>query len=137
MAQSSNYKQYGRTTRVLTEESGFAGGMLWTGNNIDETHLKAIVNCDYDDTTGYLKARDPFTCSDTFPDATKPIAVNMDGCSLLGTYSICAFDKDDTTLEAGQLYIFTNTRQQSFDTMKECVASSLTCIYYVHGEWYL
>ena len=36
MVQSSNYKQFNRSTRILTEESGFASGMLWTGNNIDE-----------------------------------------------------------------------------------------------------
>ena len=44
MVQSSNYKQFNRGTRILTEESGFASGMLWTENNIDAAHLKTIVN---------------------------------------------------------------------------------------------
>ena len=64
MVQSSNYKQFNRSTRILTEESGFASGMLWTGNNIDAAHLKTIVNCDYDDTTGFLKTRDAFIAND-------------------------------------------------------------------------
>lgn len=33
--------------------------MYWTNNNVDATHLKAIVNFDYDDTTGFLKTRQP------------------------------------------------------------------------------
>ena len=53
MAASSNYKTYARQPRMLTEEAGFAGGMLWTDNNIDATHLKNIVNFDYDDTTTF------------------------------------------------------------------------------------
>lgn len=56
---SSSYKTYNRQPRTLTEESGFAGGMYWTNNNVDATHLKAIVNFDCDDTTGFLKTRQP------------------------------------------------------------------------------
>lgn len=111
MAQSSNYKQYTRATRVLTEESGFAGGMLWTGNNIDETHVKALVNLDYDDTTGYLKTRDPFvaTTDVDLTEVLKDTDINLMNYSLLGTYSLGATNTtDDTVTDAGQLYIFAN-----------------------------
>jgi hypothetical protein len=119
MAQSSNYKQYNRTTRVLTEESGFAGGMLWTGNNIDETHLKAVVNCDYDDTTGYLKTRDPFEVYKAISPTESELSaldITLEGYSLLGAYNICAFDEDDNTTNAGWLYIFSNSMSHSGDT---------------------
>lgn len=110
MAQSSSYKQYARSTRVLTEESGFAGGMLWTGNNIDETHLKAIVNFDYDDTTGYLKTRDPFVpvSEDKYEFASNTIPFDLNNATLLGAYNICPFDttKDDALMPAGSLYLF-------------------------------
>ena len=110
MAQSSSYKQYARSTRVLTEESGFAGGMLWTGNNIDETHLKSIVNFDYDDTTGYLKTRDPFVpvSEDSYVFAANAIPFDILNATLLGAYNICAFDttKDDALMPAGSLYLF-------------------------------
>ena len=136
MAQSSNYKQYGRATRVLTEESGFAGGMLWTGNNIDETHLKAIVNCDYDDTTGYLKTRDPFTTVEESPDAYnfENAVPNLLGYKLLNAYNICAFDKDDVTLDAGWLYIFTNTPRDGVVT--QCHVDNIVCVYNIHGKFY-
>ena len=109
MAQSSSYKQYNRSTRILTEESGFAGGMFWTGNNIDETHLKAIVNCDYDDTTGYLKTRDSFEPVVNTPSSEelKDLNVDLTNVKLMGVYNICAFKDDDTLTDAGQLYIFT------------------------------
>lgn len=110
MAQSSNYKQYNRSTRVLTEESGFAGGMLWTGNNIDETHLKAIVNCDYDDTTGYLKTRDPFVVKDDSPTlenvigAAAGIELDLTDYKLLGVHNICAFDFLSGEVESDTIY---------------------------------
>ena len=107
MAQSSNYKQYNRGTRILTEESGFAGGILWTDNNIDATHLKTIVNCDYDDTTGYLKTRDPFApINSTVVSFDDPQL--LAGYQLLGAYNVCPFDMDneETTQRAGWLYIF-------------------------------
>lgn len=113
MAQSSNYKQYNRGTRVLTEESGFAGGMYCTGNNIDETHLKTIVNFDYDDTTGYLKTRDPII--DTADTPTESDVgengnlkdLDLTDYRLLGVYNICAVDSvSNTYLEPGLLYVF-------------------------------
>lgn len=110
MAQSSNYKQFSRGTRVLTEESGFAGGMVWTGNNIDATHLKAIVNCDYDDTTGYLKTRHPFV---TNPDSTNVVDTVLLDHKLIGAYKICPFDKDDNLLDAGILYVLAKTNTVS------------------------
>lgn len=136
MAQSSNYKQYTRATRVLTEESGFAGGMLWTGNNIDETHLKAIVNCDYDDTTGYLKTRNPFvpTVDSPFKEQLETIDVNLNGYSLLGTYNICSFDKSDAVLDAGRLYIFTDS--QNSGGVKRCRMDTIVCVYYVNAKYY-
>lgn len=141
MGQSSNYKQYNRTTRILTEESGFAGGMLWTGNNIDETHLKAIVNCDYDDTTGYLKSRDPFIPVDninTFESNITGINENdQRGYQLLCTHNICAFDSyDDTVLDAGQLYIF--TKAQTDETLTRCAMNedSIVCIYNMYDTYY-
>lgn len=141
MAQSSNYKQYARTTRVLTEESGFAGGMLWTGNNIDEAHLKAIVNCDYDDTTGYLKARDPFIKTSDSPNETDfaDLDIDLSNYSLLSTYSICAFDvsNDDSLLGAGDLYIFARTvfsvNEYSVDVNK----NNIKCVYRVDEDYYL
>lgn len=106
MAQSSNYKQYARATRILTEESGFSGGMLWTGNNIDETHLKTIVNFDYDDTTGFLKTRDPFITL----ESVTGLQVSLKDYCLLSSYNLCAFDttKDDALTDAGWLYLFIN-----------------------------
>lgn len=112
MAQSSNYKQYTRSTRILTEETGFAGGMLWTGNNIDETHLRAAVNFDYDDTTGYLKTRPGFTAYEHSPTDydLEQLNVDLTGYSLLNVYNICPFDYADTDnetlMDAGWLYLF-------------------------------
>lgn len=130
MAQSSSYKTYGRSTRVLTEESGFAGGMLWTGNNIDETHLKAIVNCDYDDTTGYLKARDPFVLTQDTPFEQNFIDADIDisDYKLLRTFNICAFDKEDTQQDAGWLYIFAHP-QDLGDGITRCNMDDILCIY--------
>lgn len=115
MAQSSSYKQYSRATRVLTEESGFAGGMLWTGNNIDATHLKSVVNFDYDETTSYLKTRDPFKSNDA---SLKNWSAEQSNLSLLdktliGAYNICAINRtgegialNETLMDAGWLYLF-------------------------------
>ena len=144
MAQSSSYKQYTRATRVLTEESGFAGGMLWTGNNIDETHLKAIVNCDYDDTTSYLKARDPFvSITDApSPDEFAMAQVDLTGYRLLATHNICAFDieDDDALLNAGRLYIFTKTQSNTNLTTCNMYGDYVRFIYYIddcghNGAW--
>lgn len=135
MAQSSNYKQYARATRMLTEESGFAGGMLWTGNNIDETHLKAIVNCDYDETTSYLKARDPFVPKNDSPSAydLQDLNLNLIGYRLLGVYNICAFDITDESNEelqdAGTLYVFINSTDIVINT------DTTVCVYF-DGEHY-
>lgn len=152
MAQSSSYKQYNRTTRVLTEESGFAGGMMWTGNNIDETHLKAIVNCDYDDTTGYLKARSPFIPTDSSPvsdDFNAFDKFDLSGYSLLGTYNICAFESNpdndifyDKLHNSGVLYIFAKVQSAKHPVTcdiiktKENEPESVQCIYYVDGQYY-
>lgn len=156
MAQSSSYKQYNRTTRVLTEESGFSGGMMWTGNNIDETHLKAIVNCDYDDTTGYLKTRDPFIKDDEYSPTEYNlikkeykdndsivrtlVAPNIKNYTLLGTYNICAFDttNDDGLLDAGRLYIFTNNTNTAADgSFNTSISdSNILCIYNIDGEFH-
>lgn len=139
MAQSSNYKQYARATRVLTEESGFSGGMLWTGNNIDETHLKAIVNCDYDDTTGYLKTRDPFISKADAPQSAdfKGLNLNLTGYSLLGTYTICAYDPaEDELLGAGQLYIFTNEHKTPILRRNSISSEHIICVYSVNDHYY-
>lgn len=114
MGQSSNYKQFARSTRILTEESGFAGGMLWTGNNIDASHLKAVVNFDYDDTTGYLKTRDPFipSAEADFSNLAERLVESgrsstvLKNYVLLSTHNLCAFYSDDTLTDAGTLYIF-------------------------------
>ena len=92
MVQSSNYKQFNRGTRILTEESGFASGMLWTGNNIDAAHLKTIVNCDYDDTTGFLKTRDAFISNDdnSIDLGSFNLSDDLRNYTLIGAYSICA-----------------------------------------------
>lgn len=140
MAQSSSYKQYNRSTRVLTEESGFAGGMLWTGNNIDETHLKAVVNCDYDETTGYLKTRDPFGTADNSPTETDLSTLDIDlrNHYLVGTYNICAFDvntyDDGVVLGAGWLYIFARANQTpgTLNVSDE----DLICIYCIDDTYY-
>lgn len=78
---SSSYKTYNRQPRTLTEESGFAGGMYWTNNNVDATHLKAIVNFDYDDTTGFLKTRQPLGY-DTLYDYSYNILGSATGYSI-------------------------------------------------------
>ena len=142
MAQSSNYKQFTRATRVLTEESGFAGGMLWTGNNIDETHLKAIVNCDYDDTTGYLKTRDPFVYSEDVPteEDLAALGINLRNWSLLCVHNICAFDVtangDDTTRSAGWLYVFAKNKNQHDVCEIDITPDNIVCIYSVAENYY-
>lgn len=149
MAQSSSYKQYNRTTRVLTEESGFAGGMLWTGNNIDETHLKAIVNCDYDDTTGYLKARDPFAPTDNSPGEADFNSedfkdFNLSDYRLLGTYNISSFGtsggNDDINYDiingSGTLYIFTKEQINRYPATCNITENNTICIYYAEGRYY-
>ena len=120
MAQSSNYKQYQRTTRTLTEESGFAGGMLWTGNNIDASHLKAVVNFDYDETTGYLKTRDPFKSVNAgFKDwfatqFSEDTNMSLLDKTFIGAYNICPVDKanGEKLLDAGWLYVFADCTQE-------------------------
>ena len=140
MAQSSNYKQYNRSTRVLTEESGFAGGMLWTGNNIDETHLKAVVNCDYDETTGYLKTRYPFVHIEDAPseELLKELDVNLLNHRLLCAHNICAFDtdNDDALMDAGWLYIFTTHPKQAGVPYVTMQKDSLVCIYSFAENYY-
>lgn len=133
MAQSSNYKQYSRTTRVLTEESNFSGGMLWTGNNIDATHLKTIVNCDYDDTTGFLKTRDPFVSLSneqrTFKAAE--FSVDLSKLTLIGAYNICPFNNNNVAQAAGWLYVFAGTIKGDNNTLWETSFSknNVVCIY--------
>ena len=110
---------------MLTEESGFAGGMMWTGNNIDATHLKSIVNFDYDDTTSYLKTRDPFVSEQahytedniTFTDV---LLDHNKGTDLLGVYNICAhLATDDSELTpAGWLYWF--ARVNTVNGLQRC-----------------
>ena len=135
MAQSSNYKQYNRTTRVLTEESGFAGGMLWTDNNIDETHLKAIVNCDYGDTTGYLKTRDPFVSISAKPATFENKRLLTDR-KLLGAFNICPFDmdNDESTLPAGWLYIFAETQKDTDVLSVIFNNNSIVCVFKTEGD---
>lgn len=142
MAQSSNYKQYARTTRVLTEESSFAGGMLWTGNNIDETHLKTIVNCDYDDTTSYLKARAPFVSIGESPTRNnfKSEDIDLRNWHLLSVQHICAFDKaegaDDALLNTGKLYIFSRTARTTTECVCHMNQDNIKFIYYVDDTYY-
>lgn len=88
---SFSYKSYSRQARTLTEETGFSGGMLWAGNNnIDSTHLKTIVNFDYDDTTGFLKTRPPLD-STAVCDVTGKELTLLDNVTaqLIGVYDIC------------------------------------------------
>ena len=140
MAQSSSYKQYGRTTRTLTEESGFAGGMLWTGNNIDETHLRAIVNCDYDDTTGYLKTRDAFGLWKDSPETgvIEKLGVDLTNYRLLCTHKVCAFDveNDDNLHDAGDLYIFTKAAHDSGVCNIPINSDELICIYHTSDNYH-
>ena len=142
MAQSSNYKQYGRSTRILTEESGFSGGILWTDNNQDESHLKTLVNLDYDDTTGCLKTRDPFVPMEEvdLSEVLKNTGVNLKNTSLLGTHNLCATHKDDpdNLTEAGQLYIF--AQSTAYDNVWETPFNQQTVVALfkdVSEDWYL
>lgn len=134
MAQSSNYKVYNRQPRVLTEETGFAGGMLWTGNNIDETHLKTIVNFVYDDTTGYLKIKDPILLQEEY--YIGDLDVDLSGKQLVGAYKICPElvqeDKSTVLGPADWLYIFGNCMVDNGVT--RCAESSLVILYTVGGS---
>lgn len=146
MAQSSNYKTYNRQTRTLTEETAFSGGMMWTGNNIDETHLKTIVNFNYDDTTGFLKTRNPIK---PLYNGEEPVRycetpINAAGSStgerieivsglynkqFIGAYNMCYIDKteDDTLSRAGWLYVFGDV---TYDRgYYSCAESSLVWLY--------
>jgi len=74
---------------MLTEETGFSGGMLWTGNNIDSSHLKAIVNFDYEDTTGFLKTRAPIIATDILDKKGNAIRLNNAlEATLIGVYNM-------------------------------------------------
>lgn len=133
MAQSSNYKQYNRQTRMLTEETAFSGGMMWTGNNISSTHLKTIVNFNYDDTTGFLKTRNPFSIPDlndySVPSAEKyaeyvmdsygtvsevPVSIipGLSSKQLIGTYNIC-YTESVGTPDGGKLNALVYEHSQS------------------------
>lgn len=151
MAQSSNYKNYTRQVRTLTEETAFAGGMLWTGNNIGATNLKTIVNFNYDDTTGFLKTRAPlkpievdnggnpvgFLESIRDNQGGKAIVADIAGIEglydkkLIGVYNMCytdTFTDPWTQSRAGWLYLFgsvTNT-EVGYET---CDEASLVWLY--------
>lgn len=144
---SSSYKSYERQPRTLTEETGFSGGMRWTDNNIAPTHLRAIVNFDYDDTTGFLKTRAPIV-STLIQDVNGDALTLMQGQSLqlIGAYNICASEQDERTLEdldpedryknnsnAGMLYVFGNLT--TYEGIQSC--SYIQCIYKTSEElWY-
>lgn len=135
MAQSSNYKGYNRQTRALTEETSFSGGMMWTGNNVDETHLKTIVNFNYDDTTGFLKTRNPIKplrvgdkplqffeeIKNDLGTTTISITEAVEGLHdkrLIGAYNICYTDttdpdNPDVLSRAGWLYLFGDVSNES------------------------
>lgn len=140
MAQSSNYKQYNRGTRVLTEETGFSGGMLWTGNNIDTTHLKTIVNFDYDDTTGFLTTRDAFIANDseTYDVSSFELPDNLLNYTLVGAFSICALEvnSDDVeeVLDAHNLYLFAKPYKQN--TYWTVNSDTLVALYVLSPEQY-
>ena len=157
MAQSSNYKGYNRQVRALTEETSFSGGMMWTGNNVDETHLKTIVNFNYDDTTGFLKTRNPIKPlyvgdsplqffeefkSDLGESLAQPIEA-IDGLydkRLIGAYNICYTDTTDlddpdasgTLSRAGWLYLFGNvSNEEDYFT---CDEATLVWLYFDSDE---
>lgn len=140
MAQSSNYKQYNRSTRVLTEETGFSGGMLWTGNNIDTTHLKTIVNCDYDDTTGFLTTRDAFIANDyeTYDFSSFELPDNLLNYILVGAFSICAlevyYSEITQVLDAHNLYLFAKPYKQG--TYWTVDSDTLLALYVLSPEQY-
>lgn len=92
---------------MLTEEAGFAGGMLWTDNNIDATHLKNIVNFDYDDTTTFLKTRDPIIAEQITYVNGDVLHIGSE-YSLLNACNISAVRSDDHDVlyPAGMLYVF-------------------------------
>ena len=126
MAASSNYKTYARQTRMLTEEAGFAGGMMWTDNTIDATHLKNIVNFDYDETTTFLKTRDPFVNTPVLDADNKPISTL--NTSLLGVYTISAVQEDDSLTQAGRLYVIGHAGTASY---------TATLLYFINDQWHV
>lgn len=111
---SSNYKIYSRQPRTLTEETGFSGGMFWAGNNnIDSSHLKAIVNFDYDDTTGFLKTRAPLVPNVILDKDEQPIKLYSPTYHYLGCYELCPTKRIGYGSEAytgldsaGELHLF-------------------------------
>lgn len=149
MAASSNYKTYARQTRMLTEEAGFAGGMMWTDNTIDATHLKNIVNFDYDETTTFLKTRDPFISypaknADGGPIHLAYVNIPEEGevrnDNLVGVYNISAVEykqvtladsttvwEEDALTTSGALYVFCNT---------SVVAGQSTLLFRVGEVWH-
>lgn len=144
---SSSYKSYDRQPRVLTEETGFSGGMRWTDNSIAPTHLRAIVNFDYDDTTGFLKTRAPIVPTLIKDKDDVPLLLSQgQGLQFIGAYNICAAEQDlntlaDTELEdrfpnnspAGLLYIFGDV--SLFAGVQSC--TRIQCVYKTAtGLWY-
>lgn len=103
---SSSYKSYDRQPRVLTEETGFSGGMRWTDNSIAPTHLRAIVNFDYDDTTGFLKTRAPIVPTLIKDSNGETLLLDQgQGLQLIGAYNLCAAEHDpEIGADAEELY---------------------------------
>lgn len=144
---SSSYKSYDRQPRVLTEETGFSGGMRWTDNSIAPTHLRAIVNFDYDDTTGFLKTRAPIVSTLVKDKADATLLLEQgQGLQLIGVYNICASEQDPNTLEdvafedryknnsaSGLLYVFGNATLHN--GIQSC--TQVQCVYKTfYGTWY-
>lgn len=151
MAASSNYKTYNRQPRVLTEETGFSSGMLWTGNNIGNAFLKNIVNYDYDDTTGFLKTRAPIVATpvqlseDLLDNPDESILPELnESYSLLGVYNICPehmeYKKDSTQAEellcsfaytatSGWLYVFGIVDEITEQTSVFLTCNQICCAY--------
>ena len=157
MAQSSNYKTYNRQPRTLTEETSFSGGMMWTGNNIDETHLKTIVNFNYDDTTGFLKTRNPIKplysgeeqlrfkeiTLNPYTDQVVSVTEQIEGLynkQLIGVYNMCYIDTTDPDVgdvlsKAGWLYLFGSVVNTG--THYTCLEQSLVWLYLdADGMWH-
>lgn len=146
MARSSNYKVYNRQVRTLTEETAFAGGMLWTDNNISETFLKTIVNFNYDATTGFLKTRNPIRtmyAGDTplqFCEKDKNDIETIPGLydkQLIGAYNMCYTDNTatDSFYSAGWLYMFGIVNKET--EYYVCEENSLTFLFLDdNGGWH-
>ena len=133
---------------MLTEETGFSGGMMWTGNNIDTTHLKTIVNFDYDETTGFLKTRASLVSTPLISVDGGVVRLEADkGLDFIGVYNTGALQFSEGALwdvnpvngdkkykgktkflkgnlPTGQLYLFgqlkfdTKTNTQSCDSLQ-------------------